>query len=760
MNKFKNFLNNVIERKNVYIFLISTLSFLLILLNLIDFYEFSGIADLFILNFLFQNLVILSTVFVILFIPFYPVFFIFFKEKKLNTAEKLTLTILVNYSFYIIIGYIGQFLGLIINGFYFFIIEFIIYFAIIAMIIIVDLKDQRYNFLKNTPKFEASQLLIKNDSIFKLIKQKIPLNFILLIVFMILICTLNIVRFDIFGGTDPWLHIVIIKMITEGNYLPIAVPNNAEYYGTVGLHLFGAIIHFYSNIDIILIPRYFVFYTIFLSGLVLYNLFMRIFRNKNLAILAIFVLQFALGFYKTMLQFWPAGITQIISLFIFYLLYKRFQGFIKEERPTNKIITSDMLFTYIIITVLYIGAILTHSFTIGIYIFSFIWLYFIYFIKDSRRGLDFLFLCLLGCIFIIFYLLGFGAERITYFFSFLEYLPLFIILGGCVIGSLFMGFIILRFSKSIEFTRGRFKQAIHGSLKVFEDKYFIPLFTVSITSLALLFYILNILFFKMDISNILLVFSDFSFILFGLWGFIIFQKKPKGKPIFIWLSFFGFLFGALFLIDYFTNSLSLWNRVYGLSHVIIIIGFIAYIYKLIKFGNIKELSKKLFILIIILYSLIGTFFHDLLNMQFFAIQPNEANLIENYSEYNNNRDVIFCQFGWSYVFIYYDYPYGDGNENLRAYQIHNFSASILDLYPPSNHFDENGNNILQRIKSENNNSDVFLIFRNQYIHYRDFEIFRYLSEDEIEEYYTLTYLNKVFSSRTENGEEIPLYWVI
>jgi len=54
------------------------------------------------------------------------------------------------------------------------------------------------------------------------------------------------------------------------------------YHGTMGINIFGAVIHFFSGMNHTLIPRYFIFYTFFVSGLIFYNICMRVFKNQNL----------------------------------------------------------------------------------------------------------------------------------------------------------------------------------------------------------------------------------------------------------------------------------------------------------------------------------------------------------------------------------------------------------------------------------------------------------------------------------------------
>ena len=175
------------------------------------------------------------------------------------------------------------------------------------------------------------------------------------------------------------------------NHLPLK-----EYYGSVGLPIFGAVIHFFSGVDFLLIPKFFIFYTIPLSALIFYNILMRIFKNQNLAFFGVFILEFSgLGFAYMMYQYWPAHVVLIQTLTIFFLLYVRLQKFMKIERPTKKEVFSGMIFFYSLISIIFITAILTHVLTSIIMLLCFIWILLIYFVKDYRRGFDFLLLCCL-----------------------------------------------------------------------------------------------------------------------------------------------------------------------------------------------------------------------------------------------------------------------------------------------------------------------------------------------------------------------------
>ena len=57
-------------------------------------------------------------------------------------------------------------------------------------------------------------------------------------------------------------------------------------------------------------------------------------------------------------------------------------------------------------------------------------------------------------------------------------------------------------------------------------------------------------------------------------------------------------------------------------------------------------------------------------------------------------------------------------------------------------------------------TDVYIMFSDTYIINKGFELFGKLSHEELETYYSLDYLDKICSSKTEGGWETPIFWVI
>jgi hypothetical protein len=652
----------------------------------------------------------MSTFFTLLFLPTYPLFFILFKEKNLNFLEKLSITIVANLSFYIILGISGFYLGLALTKWFFFIVSMTIYFTI----------SRKFNTFKFNISADDKQAFINNFSILHLIKKIRLSNSVLLGVFIFLLCLFAVLGTSIFIGTDPWMHISVIKFITDINYLPLG-----DYFGTYGFHVFGALIHFFSGMEIILIPRFFMFYTFPITALIVYNLFMRIFKNKSLAIFGIFVLGFSsLGFLSLMFQYWPSSLALIQGITMFFLLYIRLQSFTQEKEPQKKQVFSNMIFSYILFVSVYVSCIFVHSLIAMIFLLTFLWVFLIYFIRSYKRGFDFIMLCICLGIFVIFYVLDISTGHLNVFVR-LTSLPWYFILFGIIIFGIFEGLILLHYRKSMDFTKGTFSLIISGEkrkiLKKIEEKFIFPLIFSFALILTLAFSLANSFLFKFD--N-LVIFTGLEIILicaFAIWGLLLFQYKPKGKPLFLWGFAFGIILMAGVLFDFVTGTFTFSSRIFYLASILISIGF---------------------------YS----------SFEFYSLKSREVNIIEWYSSFSPNQHVIIGEFGWSSIIIYYDYPFEQNNASLSLNSVLFFATASNEYLNPNLHI-QNNTNVLLELKKDSER-DVFLILTDSFLLISSLELFGRLTSEEMEMYYQLNYLNKVCSTKTENNNEVPLYWVI
>jgi len=742
---------------NCYIFAVSLISVVFLLLKLIGVDILLNFDDNILFGSFFGFCLMISSIFVILFLPSYPIFFTIHKSIKFNTLEKICLTIVINMSFYIILGYFGNGAGFALNIYYFFSLLLSFYFGLMIISLILNKLNKVEKTISSESKKNVSLETYEDFQIFEYIKNKLSLNGLLLIIFAVLFITALLVNVEIFGGTDPWYHLLIIRIIVNANSLPLN-----EYFGAMGFHIFGAVFHLFSGIELLLIPNSFVLFTIPLTSLIVYNIIMRIFSNKSLAIFGIFILLITtLGFINLTFQYWPSSIVFIQGLTIFFLLYVRLRNFIKVERPSWKRILSNLPFTYLYISIVFIALYLSHSLIALIFLISFTWIYLIYLARDFKRGFDFMLCVILFVIFLILFISNISTGHLRVFNSIFTLPWIYLLFGGISI-TIIGGILIAFLRAQIKFEKGRFNLILMGKKFKFHrtiEKYFIPLVFVMTLILTVGFFIANLLWLNLNLITIFVGFEVMIIVIFAIWGLVIFQNKAKGKPLFLWfLSFVVIIFAGL-LSDVLRGSLSFISRLFYLASPIIAIGFLSYVYKLIKTGKIKKLQIKLFFLFFVSFSATASYLELFSSLDFFSINNNELTAVQWYLQNSDDRNLLVLEFGWNPVFLYYDYPYEEKNSSLPIATTQDFMTFNNILIVPDNHFYDNGTNILQELK-EHKNMDVYILLTKNYLTTGEMEFFGELTEEQYESYYSLNYLNRIFSVKKENGESLPYYWVI
>ena len=742
---------------NCYLFVGSLLAIAFLFLKIIRIDILFNFEANILLSSFFGFFWMVSSIFIILFLPAYPIFFFIYKSIKFNALEKICLTIVINLSFYIIIGYFGNGLGFALNIFYFFSLLVSLYFGLLIISLILIKKNKNDKTISSKSKRSISLDSYEDFNVFEYIKTKLSLNGILLILFMVLLIIALFANVEIFGGTDPWYHILIIKIIVNANSLPLN-----EYFGAMGFHIIGAVFHLFSGIDLLLIPNSFILFTIPLTSLIVYNIVMRVFSNKNFAIFGIFILLITtLGFINLTFQYWPSSLVFIQGLTIFFLLYVRLKNFIKVERPSWKKILSNLPFTYLYLSIVFIGLYLSHSLIALIFLISFTWIYLIYLVRDFKRGFDFMLCAILFVIFLIMYISNISTGHLRVFDSIFTLHWIYLLFGAISI-TIIGGILILFLRSQITFEKGRFNLILMGKkLKIYTtiEKYFIPLVFVITLFFTVGFFIANLLWLNLNLITIFVGFEVIVIVIFAIWGLVIFQNKAKGKPLFLWLlSFVIIIFAGLFS-DVLRGSLSFISRLFYLASPIIAIGFLSYFYKLIKTGKINKLQIKLFFLIFVSFSSTVSYMELFSSIDFFSINNNELTAVQWYLLNSDDRNLLVLEFGWNPVFLYYDYPYEAKNSSLPMTTTQDFITINNNLIIPENHFDDNGTNILKELK-EQKNTDVFILLTKNYLTTSQIEFFGELTEEQYESYYSLDYLNRIFSVKKENGESLPYYWVI
>ncbi len=734
-------------RFNLFFIIFSFLTFLSVFLQI------NGI-----LGGLFNGLNLISVIFILLILPSFPIYFFIFKFENLNLVERLCLTIVTNLSIYILEGFIGNSLKIPLTPLFFFSLTFYLFVILIGSTIIIQIKKNTILFFIKSKTDIDKEKFYTDFSILNFIKDILSINGILLIIFILMYISSDFLRCGYFVGLDPWLHISIVRSITETYQLPAA-----EYFGAMGLHIFSVVFHYFSGISTINIPRVSLFYTFPVSSLIVYCLLKRVFKYKNFAIFGVYLLTFSsLGFSQLMYQYWPSGLTYIQGLMIFLLLFIRLQTFIKERPPNREDIFVDIFKTYIPVILIFISALITHSLIAIIILISFVWVYLIYFCINVRRGFDFILLLGLMCIFLLFYSLNISTGHLRVFDR-LSSFPIQYIVLGLIAGASVIVLYILFIRKVTKFTKGRYNSIIFGKrfrfYKVIEDRVLIPILITAVILFTIIFFITNSIWFNL---NLLLIFVGIELVLYiviALWGFELFQYKSKGKVLRLWaMALFSFILTGI-IFDAFTDTLHFYTRIFYITSVVIVIGFISYFQKLMKLGGRNEAKSIVLMVLIVSFSLFASFININISLGIYTLKKREISTIQWYSNYTTEINTIIGENGWDHVFVYYNYPFDNQSYDLSFKEIHNFISANDDLMHPINHILSNGTNILTEMKKDTE-KDIFLLLSDYYLLPSGSSLFGELIPEEIEQYYNLNYLNRIFSAKSENGEEMPIYWVI
>jgi hypothetical protein len=396
-----------------------------------------------------------------------------------------------------------------------------------------------------------------------------------------------------------------------------------------------------------------------------------------------------------------------------------------------------------------------------IFLISFAWIYIIYLAKELIRGFDFALITIFLVVFLIFFISNVSTGHLGVF-GFFVTLPWIYILFGVLIITGIGGIIIFYLRAQITFEKGRFNLILLGKkFKVYTtiEKFIIPLVLIITVVFSIAFFIANFLWLNLNLVTIFVGFELIIIVIFAIWGLVVFQNKAKGKPLYLWLLAFVFLILFGFLSDLLRGDLSFFSRLFYLSSPILAIGFISYLYKLIKMGKINSKQVKIFLIILVCYSSTASYLEFFSSLDFFSVNNNELSAVDWYIDNTDDKNTLILEFGWNPVFGFYDYPYDEKNSSIPLTKTQYYFTFNNTLINPDNHIDENGNNILKNLKTSQN-TDVFILLTRYYLTTNEMEFYGELTEEQYERYYSLDYLNRVFSVKSENGDSLPYYWVI
>ena len=164
--------------------------------------------------------------------------------------------------------------------------------------------------------------------------------------------------------------------------------------------------------------------------------------------------------------------------------------------------------------------------------------------------------------------------------------------------------------------------------------------------------------------------------------------------------------------------------------------------------------------IFLAFSIIATLTEDMNSLKQVSLNQSDVSLVQWYSHYSVDNYTMIGENGWEHVFIYYNYPLDNYNSEEPFKSFQEFIYANNTLMHPDNHITSDGKNILKELKQNSKSGNVYLILTDCYLIVEGNVFFGQLTAQELERYYELNYLNRIFTSISETGEELPIYWVI
>jgi len=721
-NCVKGKIFSIAEKKLLLIFS----NFDLLVNTLIIFSSFLILLNILGLN-LSSVILLLPSLFLIYFIPGYQIFFKTFGFKY-NFMEKLALTVLFSMIFNVLIGIIAGHLGLSITGIFYLTCNLIIYYFLMFL-------NKLFNKISPIREYKMES-----------VKEVIPKNFLLFVIIIILLALFTISRYPILYGDDPWFHLILTDDIVETGVIPFD-----KYRGANGLHLMGAIIHFFSGYPTIFIARYFPIINYLISGIIGFVVFNKIFNNNQIGILGSLLLLIAPYRYDyAQSRYFPTALTLSICLFMMFFYIDRIKKNNRDKKETVYFYFFMGISFFAMIFISEISAILFGT------LFIFISLFFT--IRNRNEIKDLIFFIGLFLIYGIYNIYGYQSIIFKTILVDIE-LPFYIYVIIGIVGILFILFI----NKYSFYPKGSFETWLglkldESSLKRAVNNYLIKVLIVFIIIFPI---IISILF-----SNIFEIAYGFLYVftymvipitvvivgfVFSIFGFIIYIKKHKiGALIYFWVVY-SFLILLIYLIyDLLFLQYWLWIRMIMYSSIGLVCAQMAYFIYIYKDKFVKPKSfKKIYLTIficLILNSLITT-----VNVSQYK-KNYEITFANLFGKHLSKENSFITGFRWISILHYYS------EKEQRVY--YNDAYFLF----PSNQVNASGFNNLRQFKYELNEIDLFLLLDDKQITEGIFgdSIGIYLGKLNytiLEEYYNLPYLNRIFTSKNAMNQSVQVYWV-
>jgi hypothetical protein len=292
-----------------------------------------------------------------------------------------------------------------------------------------------------------------------------------------------------------------------------------------------------------------------------------------------------------------------------------------------------------------------------------------------------------------------------------------------------------------------------------ESKVIIPIIIILDLIISAVILIASNLVLNLNIQSIFTISEIFLIGIFSTWGLLWFQKSSRGEFIYIWFIGLILLLAFGFFYDIFIAVINIWTRILSLSAIAVATGFVSYIYKIIKLDTLKIKNVRVTLFLIIIISIIISISEISYFAELFSFEKKEIKTIQNFSNYNSRKKTIISEFGEWYAFIYYDYPYQNASEDFYSLDLHYFLVVNETLLKPKYHLDKENHNILKILKKKYQ-TGTYILLTNYYFQYGSLSFYDGLTDEEVNQYYNLLYLNRICSSRDLNGNEKPMYWVI
>jgi hypothetical protein len=202
---------------------------------------------------------------------------------------------------------------------------------------------------------------------------------------------------------------------------------------------------------------------------------------------------------------------------------------------------------------------------------------------------------------------------------------------------------------------------------------------------------------------------------------------------------------------------SLFGRIFVFSSVAIIIGFISYFDKLIQTFSIKNTKIKIVLILFTIFAITTSFYEERNYYNVYNIERNEYQNIVWVNNYTTKPKVIITEYLWKYLFIYDGYPYEEFDTDPEY--LHYFITITDEHILPENHFGKKNINIFTSLQNQYT-TEVYIFLTDYFESFSGLGGFKRIPINVFSDYYNLSYLNRICSTKTIYDTDEPIYWVI